>query len=125
MNYLLDTHTLLWWLMDDINLSASAKSIIAEPNNIIFVSSATTWEITIKKSLNKLESPDNLEKIIKDCGFLPLPITIAHSIAVGSLVRIHDDPFDRIIIAQAIVENLIIITRDAIIPNYPVNIVKA
>lgn len=125
MKYLLDTHTLLWWLSDDIKLSAYAKSIIANPNNIVFVSSASTWEITIKKSLGKLKSPDNLEQAIGECGFLHLSITIKHSIEVANLPKLHEDPFDRIIIAQAISENLSIITKDNIIPNYPVNIVKA
>ena len=125
MNCLLDTHTLLWCLANDPSLSAQARAIIAEPSNIIFVSSASTWEITIKKSLGKLKAPDNLEQAIGDCRFLQLPITITHSIMVGTLPQIHEDPFDRVLIAQAAIENLTLITRDNIMPKYSVAVVKA
>ena len=124
MNYLLDTHVLLWWLADS-PISIQAKNAISNPQNIIFVSSVTTWEIVIKKSLGKLQAPDNLEETIKACSFLPLPITIGHSIAISNLPQVHDDPFDRMLVAQAISEKLAIITRDNIIPDYQIPIIKA
>ena len=125
MNYLLDTHTLLWWLADEPGLSTKARSVISDPHNMIFVSSASTWEITIKKALGKLIAPSNLGQVITECGFLELPITITHSVAVGNLSTIHDDPFDRIIIAQALTEKLSIVTRDSIIPQYKIPVIQA
>ena len=80
MSYLLDTHTFIWWIQDNLNLSYKSKEVISNPNNLIFVSSVNTWEITIKKSLGKLKVPDNLESIILKCGFEVLPITIKHTL---------------------------------------------
>ena len=125
MSYLLDTHILLWWLEDNKNLSAEAKKVISNPNNLIFVSAVNTWEITIKKALGKLESPDNIESIIKECGFEQLPINIVHTTSIEKLEKFHEDPFDRLLIAQSIHENLTLITRDNKILQYQVKTLKA
>ncbi|MCC8371177.1 MAG: type II toxin-antitoxin system VapC family toxin [Rickettsia endosymbiont of Pseudomimeciton antennatum] len=125
MSYLLDTHTLLWWLEDNPTLTIEARTIISNPNNLIFVSPVNTWEITIKKALGKIEAPNNLEQVILESGFDPLPINIKHTIFVEKLENHHDDPFDRLLIAQAIIEELTIITRDNKIVQYQVPIIIA
>jgi PIN domain nuclease of toxin-antitoxin system len=108
---LLDTHVLLWWLADE-SLSQRARDAIADPDNLVMVSAATAWEISIKKALGKLAAPDDLEQQVQAGGFTALPISIAHGIAAGQLARHHEDPFDRMLIAQAVAESLTIVTRD-------------
>lgn len=125
MSYLLDTHTFIWWIEDNLNLSYQSKQIISNPNNLIFVSAVNTWEITIKKSLGKLNVPGNLEEIILQCGFDVLPIAIKHTLFIEHLDKYHDDPFDRLLISQAIIENLTIITRDEKIIKYKVPYILA
>ena len=124
MKLLLDTHTLIWWLANNPTLSQAAKKAISNPDNLVFVSAASAWEIAIKKSLGKLDAPDDLELQIDQHNFHSLPITIAHGIAVGKLSLHHNDPFDRMIIAQAIHESLTIITRDKKFSPYNVSILK-
>lgn len=123
MKFLLDTHTLLWWLDDNPTLSKKAKHVIEK--HIIFVSSVSALEIAIKKSLRKLEAPDNLEQVIKINNFIPLPISITHALSISNLPNHHDDPFDRLLIAQARCENLTLITRDANIIKYDIAIIEA
>ena len=125
MSYLLDTHVLLWWLEDNKILSKKTKAIIANPDNTVFVSAVSTWEITIKKSLGKLESPDNFEKALEICGFDQLPISISHTTYIDKLEKIHDDPFDKLLIAQTICENLTLITKDKKILNYKISLLEA
>ena len=117
---LLDTHVLLWWLDDPASLDASARRLIADPRNPVFVSAAVAWEITIKRQLGKLEAPDDLETALEQERFQHLPITVRHALAVAELPAIHGDPFDRIQIAQARLEGLTIVTPDATIPRYNV-----
>jgi PIN domain nuclease of toxin-antitoxin system len=121
---LLDTHALLWWLADE-SLSAQARDAIADPANLVMVSAATAWEISIKKALGKLAAPDDLEHQVQAGGFTALPISIAHGIAAGQLTRHHEDPFDRMLIAQAIVEGLTIVTRDKRFDDYGVALLPA
>ena len=125
MKYLLDTHILLQWLNNDRTLSHKISEIIANPDNIIFVSSVNTWEITIKKSLGKLEAPNDIEKAIEANDFQKLPITIEHSTYIANLPLYHKDPFDRLLIAQAIVEGLTLLTCDTYISKYFVHTIKA
>ena len=125
MNLLLDTHVLLWWLDDPAKLAAEAQQTIADGGNTIFVSAAVTWEITIKKTLGKLEAPDDLEEMMIQERFRPLPIAIAHTLALANLPSIHQDPFDRIQIAQAQLENLIFATRDTQIKRYEIPVLTA
>jgi PIN domain nuclease of toxin-antitoxin system len=122
---LLDTHVVLWWLDDPAALEAPARRLIADPRNRVFVSAAVAWEITIKRQLGKLAAPDDLETALAEERFQHLPITVRHALAVAELPAIHGDPFDRIQIAQALLEGLTIVTRDATIPGYGVPCVRA
>jgi len=125
MNILLDTHVLIWALENNPTLSTSARSSITRGRNMVFVSSVSTWEIGIKKNLGKLEAPDNLQEEIKLHRFTPLPINYDHAELAGKLPDIHRDPFDRMLIAQAITEKLTLVTRDEWIARYDVEILKA
>ncbi len=124
MQYLLDTHALIWWLANDSTLTPKAKIEIANPSNLVFVSAASTWEIAIKKSIGKLELPDDLIQQIKEKKFKSLPINIEETLIVEKLPHHHQDPFDRILIAQAKLLNLTIITRDRQFNIYDVNLLK-
>jgi PIN domain nuclease of toxin-antitoxin system len=122
---LLDTHVVLWWMDDPRVVSEEARRSIADPGSDVFVSAAAAWEITIKKSLGKLEAPDDLDVAIKDARFETLPITVRHAVEVQHLPPIHQDPFDRIQIAQAIHEDLTLVTRNARILTYDVRTLEA
>jgi PIN domain nuclease of toxin-antitoxin system len=115
----MDTHALLWWLADE-GLTAEVRDAVAEPANLVMVSAASAWEISIKKALAKLTAPDDIGRQIDEGGFTPLPISIAHGIAAGQLPRHHDDPFDRMLIAQAFAEGLTIVTHDKRFADYHV-----
>lgn len=125
MRCLLDTHVLLWWLENPVALSEKARSVIKDGKNAIYVSAAVVWEIAIKRSLGKLDIPDNIDAVLKTNRFLPLSITVDHALAVQSLPTHHRDPFDRMLIAQAIFEDMAIITRDLNIQNYQVPTILA
>ena len=112
MKFLLDTHTLLWWLSDNPTLTNEARNAIANGENLIFVSAVSAWEIAIKKAIGKLVAPDDLASALVVNAFQSLPITIEHGIAAGVLPQYHKDPFDRMLVAQAKLEQLTIITRD-------------
>jgi len=118
---LLDTHALQWWLADE-GLTDQARDAIADPGNLVMVSAASVWEISIKKALGKLSAPDDLEGQVDASGFSPLPISIAHGLAAGRLRRHHDDPFDRMLIAQAFAEGLTVVTHDKRFADYNVAI---
>ena len=122
---LLDTHVLLWWLMDDARLSASARRSIADGRNEVYVSAASGWEIAIKRGLGKLRVPDDLEpKIIAD-GFSLLSMSFRHAEQAGMLPLLHNDPFDRMLIAQAQIEGLVLITKDEKIMRYDLRTMEA
>jgi PIN domain nuclease of toxin-antitoxin system len=124
MKVLVDTHCLLWWAMDDSNLSERVKTVIADPEVDVFFSTASVWEICIKYRKGKLELPEEPEKfisnLIEESGFQCLPIHNSHCYQEALLPMIHSDPFDRIIIAQSLVENLTLLTKDAQVKEYPV-----
>lgn len=88
----------------------------------IYVSAATAWEISIKKTTGKLDAPDDLEAVVKVDGFHPLPISLGHALIAGGLPRLHNDPFDRMLIAQAQCESLRLVTRDQAILQYDVSV---
>ena len=126
MKLLLDTHILIWWLDPTISsLSEAAYAAISDSENLVFVSAATAWEITIKKALGKLDAPANLEEELARHRFQPLPITISHALAVGQLPPHHNDPFDRILVAQAKVEGLTLVTRDEKLKMYDIPFIAA
>jgi PIN domain nuclease of toxin-antitoxin system len=120
MTLLLDTHVLLWWLEDPKKLSREAKRAMQDGRNPVYISAVVAWEIAIKKALGKLDSPDDLEGAIEASRFLTLPITISHALAVRSLPDYHRDPFDRMLIAQALHEGFRLVTRDSNIARYSV-----
>lgn len=122
MNLLVDTHVLLWWLADDPRLSATARSAIADPANLVAVSAATVWEVSIKQALGKLDAPGDLPTVLRDGAFDPLPITVDHALLAGSLPAHHRDPFDRMLVAQAMIEDLVLVTHDEELRPYDVSL---
>lgn len=125
MNLLLDTCVLLWWLDDPNLLSKEASAAIKDPDNQITVSVVSAWEIAIKEALGKLSSPANLKEMIEDSGFELMPIDYEHAWQVKGLPSHHRDPFDRLLVAQATVENLTLVTRDSWLSTYNVPILEA
>lgn len=127
MRALLDTHAFLWWNMDDPQLSATARDFIAEGANEIFLSAATAWEIAVKCNRGRLELPEPPERYVagrmSHYGFQALPIQISHALHVAGLPTIHQDPFDRLLVAQSRLEGLPIITGDREIARYPVAVI--
>lgn len=122
--FLLDTHIFLWWLTDDAALGNKVKAKIRDPRNQIFISAATAWEISIKQASGKLEAPEDLDAVVEEERFYPLPISLRHGRAAGRLPSHHRDPFDRMLIAQARLEDLILVTNDADIFKYEVQILS-
>jgi PIN domain nuclease of toxin-antitoxin system len=125
VNLLLDTYALLWWLDDNPTLSAEARAAIADGRNTAFVSAASIWEIRIKQGLGKLKLPNNFRKVLDGQPFENLPITTEHAHRVATLPAHHRDPFDRMLVAQAMTERLTIVTRDPEIPRYRVRNLRA
>lgn len=126
MKLLLDTHALLWWLADDARLGPRARDLIAEPSTAVLVSAASLWEIAVKVRIGKLEA--DLAAITDAIGresFTRLGIEDAHLIALGGLPLHpdHRDPFDHLILAQAIVEDATFLTEDRNAPRYPVRLI--
>ena len=122
---LLDTHALLWWLDDNPKLSKKARNAIQDSKNLVFISAAVVWEIMIKSAIGKLEIPDDFPEVLNTQSFLQLSITVEHAIEVRNLPHIHQDPFDRILIAQARVERLTFVTKDQNPKKYDVPILPA
>ena len=124
MNLLLDTHILLWWLADSPRLSKKARKAIEE-SDAVFVSAVSAWEIELKRTRGLLRAPDNLEATLRARDLQTLPITIAHAVAAGSLPRHHGDPFDRMLVAQASIESLTLLTADKRQAAYNVPVILA
>jgi len=122
---LLDTHVLLWWLSDDSRLGKTSRKAISNPRNQVYVSAASTWEISIKKSTGKLTAPEDMDAIVESEGFDKLPITLFHGEQAGLLPEHHRDPFDRMLIAQAQSDGLVIITNDEKITQYNIRTMAA
>jgi len=118
LKLLLDTHILLWWLDASPLLSKEAVSLIHEPENTIFISAVSLWEIWLKQSLGKLRLPANFLERLAAESFESLPLTAAHTARIGNLEWVHRDPFDRILIAQAQAENLLLLTADEVLAGY-------
>jgi len=120
---LLDTHVLLWWLIDDDRLAAAAKAAIAEQTNIVHYSPATIWEVSIKVTLGRLDlSGADILAETRESGFVELPVTGEHAWRAGSLPTHHRDPFDRMLVAQAEIEQLILVTADKALDAYGIPI---
>ncbi len=123
MKLLLDSHAFLWWLAEDPKLSAGAREAVADPLSVVHVSAASVWELAIKASLGKLDLDGaNLVEEIAENHFVELSMTARHSLAAAALPRHHEDPFDRMLIAQAQVEGMTVVTRDPAFRAYGVAI---
>lgn len=125
MTYLLDTHVLIWWFLEPKYLNKNTQSIISNIKNTIYVSSASTWEMIIKISLGKLKVSPKIFNLIKEEHFLELPISISHTLELSKLPKYHNDPFDRLLIAQAKLENCTLITKDQNIKKYDISWIDA
>jgi PIN domain nuclease of toxin-antitoxin system len=115
---LIDTHLLLWWFDASPSLSAEAERLIRNPENTIFVSAVSLWEIWLKQSLGKLRLPANFLERLAAESFESLPLTAAHTARIGQLAWVHRDPFDRMLVAQAQAENLVLLTADEVLAGY-------
>jgi PIN domain nuclease of toxin-antitoxin system len=128
MRLLLDTHAFLWWLQNSGRLGRSARHAIEAPTATVFVSAGTVWEIAIKQSLGRLRVAGRgltIDGAITRCGFSELPVTARHAMGVAALPRHHGDPFDRLLVAQAIVEGLHLVTADDAFARYGVPVIPA
>ena len=129
MKLLLDTHAFLWWLDDGPRLGRHARAQIASPTNLVWVSAVSAGEIAINAGLGRLDLGEPpkacVPREIERGGFRPLPVTVDHALAVGTLAHHHTDPFDRLLIAQAQCEDLRIVTVDAVVAAYGVATVAA
>lgn len=124
MKLLLDTHALLWWLSDDPRLSYRAEASISNPENQVFVSACTGYEVAYKQKLGKLPSfPESLQRLLLRGGFQFLPISIQHALAAGELRGPHRDPWDRMMMAQALAEHCHMITADEVFSDYGVPVI--
>lgn len=120
MRLLLDTHAFLWWLSDWDHLDGDAVAAIADPANEVFVSAVSGWEIGVKRAKGRLTAPDNLASMVEDGRFRHLHLTFHHAERAAKLPMHHRDPFDRMLVAQAQAEGLVLVTRDARIHRYDV-----
>jgi PIN domain nuclease of toxin-antitoxin system len=124
---LLDTHALLWWLFDDLKLSSAARSAIADPQNEVVVSAASAWEIATKHRLGRLPQAGDvvahLPRYLRRARLSVLSISLEHAMAAGALPGPHKDPFDRMLVAQARVEDLVVATIDRVFQDYGVAVV--
>lgn len=123
MKLLLDTHAALWWLADDDQVGDDAARQLDDSSNRVLLSAAVAWEVAIKRSLGKLQAPAELTATLLGAGVQPLPITLEHASAVEALPWHHRDPFDRLLVAQAIVEGATIVSQDDRLRSYDVPII--
>jgi PIN domain nuclease of toxin-antitoxin system len=127
IDVLLDTHILLWSAYEPHRLSQRAWAILNDPNSRLIFSVVSIWEITIKRALGKpgfMADPARLREGLLKNGYVELPISSIHALAVGLLPSIHDDPFDRLLIAQGSVESCLLLTSDKKVYQYPGNILR-
>jgi PIN domain nuclease of toxin-antitoxin system len=117
---LLDTHAALWWLSDDERFGDAATMAMADGSNQVLLSAAVVWEVAIKRSLGKLDAPDDLAPTLLGAGAFPLPIGLDHAAAVAALPPHHRDPFDRILVAQSAIESAVLVSRDEVFAAYAV-----
>jgi PIN domain nuclease of toxin-antitoxin system len=124
---LLDTYAFLWWVADDERLSRTAAAAIADGGNEVFVSAASAWEVVVKAGLGRLEVPEPVDRWLPDQlernAFAPLPITMGHALGLSSLPPLHRDPFDRVLVAQAVHERMALVSGDGAFSGYPVEVV--
>ena len=119
MRLLLDTHVFLWWCADDARLGPVERDAIRDPANDVYLSAVSVWEIVIKQALGRLRVPELPSAVAARLGMQPLPITVEHAEATAALPPIHRDPFDRMLVAQARVESLTLVSSDPAVRSYP------
>ena len=119
MRLLLDTHVFLWWCADNRRLAAIERQAIRDGANDVFLSAASVWEMAIKETLGRLQLPEPASAAVTRLGIASLPVTFEHAEATVALPPLHRDPFDRLLVAQAKVEGLTLVTRDPAIRAYP------
>ncbi len=122
MKLLIDTHAALWLLDEDAQLSRAAEKALTEPANEVLLSAAVVWEVAIKRSLGKLDAPDGFAQTLLNGGAAPLAISLEHAQATHSLPWHHRDPFDRMLVAQATLENAAIVSSDERLDAYEVRV---
>jgi PIN domain nuclease of toxin-antitoxin system len=122
---MLDSHALVWWLNDDAGLSSSARGAIADPGNEVLVSAASVWELAIKRAAGKLELARDISADVESAGFGGIPITLADAEAAAALPRHHGDPFDRMLVVQAVRLDAVLMTRNRAFKAYDVRIFTA
>ncbi|MCY7300015.1 MAG: type II toxin-antitoxin system VapC family toxin [Ilumatobacteraceae bacterium] len=122
---LLDTHAALWAFASPETLTPEVRTAITDPRNTVMVSAMSVWEVEIKRALGKLDAPAGFAAMCVDRGFDPLEVTFRHAEVAGALPPHHSDPFDRMLIAQAISENLELVTKDRAMSAYDVRVVAA
>jgi PIN domain nuclease of toxin-antitoxin system len=121
---LVDTHFLVWWAAGR-KIPQQAASLIQDPANDLYASAASVWEIAIKVGLGRIDvDPAELVRALEAGGFIALPVTTQHAIAVAALPEIHRDPFDRLLVAQSRVENLCLLTQDQVLEGYGAMIMR-
>ena len=127
MSYLLDTHTFLWMAGDPLTLSEKVREIVEDKNKLLYLSAASAWEIAMLQQLKRLELPDVPQRFIAEAlqqlDVLPIPIGFTTAISAATLPFIHRDPFDRLIIAEALKEKMTVLTRDNLFKSYGVTVV--
>lgn len=125
MILLLDTHVVLWSLSAPTRLRSETRKRIEAPDTVVFVSAVTAWEIELKRALGKLRAPHDLADQLRARRFQELPLRIRHIQALSALPALHRDPFDRALVAQAVADNLVLVTSDAQLRAYPVKTLAA
>jgi len=123
LKLLLDTHAALWWLADDERVGEEATAQLLDDTNQVLLSAAVVWEVAIKRSLGKLEAPDDFATILLGAGVLPLAVSVEHAARVERLPWHHRDPFDRLLVAQATIERATLVSRDDRLHAYGVPLV--
>jgi PIN domain nuclease of toxin-antitoxin system len=119
---LLDTHAALWWLADDARVGRDAERQLSDETNRVLLSAAVIWEVAIKRSLGKLQAPPDLAQTLLDAGAQPLAVTLDHAAGVEELPWHHRDPFDRLLVAQALAEGAVIVSQDVRLGQYGVSL---
>jgi PIN domain nuclease of toxin-antitoxin system len=122
---ILDAHALVWWLRDDPDLDAAARASVADPSNDVIVSAATIWELEIKRALGKFDGPDDLMALLELEAFDCLPVLGDDAIQAARLPMHHRDPFDRMILAQALRLDAVVVSRDRAFEAYDVPVLRA
>ena len=124
MRLLIDTHLLLWWLAGGVRLPRRARGFLADTSNQVFFSAASIWEVSIKAALGKIEAdPNEMLVALRLGGFEELPVTGRHASAVMRLPDHHRDPFDRMLVAQSLVESLVLLTDDRVLSKYGATVI--